>query len=74
VTIGANADGNLNILIFEVGMIKTVELPGVGTVQELVKTFSIHPLLVSQTTWGYQDRSRSASTETIGGSLVTKAG
>ncbi len=71
-SIGANSGGNLNILVFEVGLVATVEAFGVQA--ELVSTVSIHPMVVSPSSWGWNDTSRSAVVQTAGGSALTVAG
>lgn len=67
-TIGANQGGQLNIAIFEVGMIQRI----LGV--EVVLTTGIHPLLVSPRTWTYVDQSRSTAMETVKGSHEVHAG
>lgn len=66
--IGDNGGGQLNIAIFEVGMLFRVF--GI----EAVSTTGIHPLLVSPKSWAYADRSRSSVMETVGGSHEVHAG
>ena len=67
--IGANAGGNLNIYVFEVGTIKDL---GYGLT--LVQTRSIHPLLVAPTEIRWTDTSRSSVQQTLGGSALTLGG
>lgn len=67
--IGANGGGQLNIWAFEVGCVTTSP-----TGIESVSTISVHPLVVAPTTVQYSDASRSAVTETSGGSVRTVAG
>jgi len=70
--IGENLGGNLNILIFEVGMVTTREVLGVETT--LVNTVSIHPLLVAPRSIRYNDPTRSSVQQTGTSSQVTVAG
>jgi len=71
-SLGANKGGNLNIYIFEVGVVNLFELLGVQV--EIVSTMTIHPLLVVPTRIDYRDTSRTAISQTAGGSVVTVAG
>lgn len=68
--IGSNGGGLLNIFIFEVGVITTDPTTGA----ELVTTVSVHPLLVAPRSVRYTDSSRSPTTETTGGAILTRAG
>lgn len=69
-SIGSNGGGNLNILVFEVGIVTTEPTTGA----EVVTTVSVHPLLVVPRSIRYTDASRSPVMETTGGSLLTRAG
>lgn len=64
-----NQGGNLNLLVFEVGMIRRIA-PGV----EIIKTVAIHPLLVAPASIRYSDTSRSNVTDNHAGTIITKAG
>lgn len=67
--IGSNGGGQLNVWVFEVGCVTTSP---VGI--EVVSTISVHPMVVAPTTVQYSDSSRSAVSETTGGSVRTVAG
>jgi hypothetical protein len=72
-TIGSNAGGQLNIIMFEVGMLK--RFTGVGaTLPPLVLLAGIHPLLVAPRSIRYTDPSRSQVTETVKSSHEVQAG
>ena len=68
---GNNAGGNLNLFLFEVGMI--TRDPS-GILPDLVQTVSIQPMVVVPTSIAYTDESRSTITETHQDSIITKAG
>ncbi len=70
--IGGNANGNLNILIFEVGMVTTLE--ALGSQASTTSTVSVHPLLVAPQRIRYTDSSRSSVTQTARGSVKTQGG
>jgi LysM repeat protein len=67
--VGQNAGGNLNIYLFEVGMITRDDNGG-----ETVKVASIHPLLVAPRDVAYTDQSASPVMQTTGGSIMTTSG
>lgn len=68
---GSNEGGQLNLLIFEVGMITRDPL---GIVPDIVSTIGIHPLVVVPASIVYSDTSRTSIVETHDGSIVTKGG
>jgi hypothetical protein len=67
--VGANAGGNLNLFMFEVGMITRQDN---GT--EKVQFVSLHPMVVAPTSIQYDDNSRSPIVQTVGGSVKTVSG
>lgn len=68
---GVNANNNLNLFIFEVGMIHKSPLP---FIPDIVQTVSIHPLVVVPTTIGYEEGTRSTVQQTVGGAILTRSG
>lgn len=68
---GNNLGGQLNVILFELGMITRDPL---GFLPDIVTTIAVHPLVVVPTSIRYQDDSRSTVNETFNGSIVTKAG
>jgi hypothetical protein len=68
---GNNAGGNLNLFLFEVGMITRDPL---GLLPDIVRTVAIHPLVVVPTSIAYTDESRGSVTETHQDTLLTRAG
>lgn len=68
--IGVNANGNLNVYLFEVGLI--VRDPDTG--DEKVHVVGIHPLLVAPRDVSYNDTSRSPTVQTGTGSVTTVSG
>ncbi|MFA5801226.1 MAG: LysM peptidoglycan-binding domain-containing protein [Thermoleophilia bacterium] len=70
--IGVNGGHQLNILIFEVGMIQTIQALGIDL--KVVSTVSVHPLLVAPTSIRYTDATRSSFNQTAGGTVLTPGG
>jgi LysM domain len=68
---GNNKGGNLNVFIFEVGMITRDPF---GILPDIITTVAIHPLVVNPSTIRYSDQTRSSVTETPGGAVYTQAG
>lgn len=68
--IGSNEGGNLNVLMFEVGMLQRDPATGAET----ARTLAVHPMLTAPKTIRYRDSSRTSVTQTVGGALETKAG
>lgn len=68
---GNNKGGQLNLFLFELGMVTRDPL---GIVPDIVTTIGVHPLVVVPTTIRYSDRSRTTIAATHDGSVVTKAG
>lgn len=68
---GNNLGGQLNVILFELGMITRDPL---GFLPDIVTTIAVHPLVVVPTSIRYQDSSRSQVNETHNGAIVTKAG
>lgn len=69
-TIGSNEGGQLNVFLFETGMMTRDPSSGV----ELVQTISLHPLVVAPTSIRYDDATRAAIDETPGQAIETKGG
>lgn len=67
---GTNAGGNLNIFVFEVGILQKNPVSGL----EVPVTVSVHPMVVVPQSIRYTDGSRTAVTQTVGGSLKTIGG
>lgn len=67
---GSNAGGQLNLLVFEVGVL--TRDPATGA--ELATTVSVHPLVVVPRSIRYSDATRSAVMQTTGGAIRTVAG
>ncbi len=70
--IGENAGGQLNVIVFEVGMKTTTEILGVEVV--VVNTVSVHPLLVAPDSVRYSDASRSSIQQSGTSSQLTVGG
>lgn len=68
-TIGVNAGGQLNILLFESGYIRRDRLTG----EEEVVTVAVHPLAMAPRQIAYNDTSRSVVTQSLGGAARTVA-
>jgi hypothetical protein len=68
---GDNAGGNLNIFLFEVGMI--TKDPN-GVVPDIVRTVALHPLVVVPSSILYTDEGRGGVAETHQDSVLHKAG
>ncbi len=68
--IGNNSGGQLNVLVFEVGMINRIPATG----DEIVHTIAVHPMFVAPSDITYVDRTRSVVSETAGGALRTVSG
>lgn len=68
--IGANAGGNLNAYLFEVGMLITDPVTG----REQAITIAMHPLLTVPSSITYRSASRSPVARTSGGALKTNSG
>jgi hypothetical protein len=68
--IGANANGNLNLILFEVGMIIRED----PDAEPKVSAVGVHPLLVVPESIQYQDASRSPTSQTSGGAVQTVSG
>lgn len=67
---GSNAGGQLNLLVFEVGVL--TRDPATGA--EVATTVSVHPLVVVPRSIRYSDTTRSAVMQTTGGAIRTVAG
>lgn len=68
---GNNKGGQLNVFLFEVGMITRDPL---GILPDVILPIAIHPLVVNPATIRYSDTSRSSVVETPGGAVHTVAG
>jgi len=68
--IGNNQGGNLNVLVFEVGMLITDP----NTQQRRTVTIAVHPLHVAPSSIDWQDRTRSKVDKTAGGAVRTVGG
>lgn len=69
--VGVNAGRQLNLFMFEVGIIKD---PEPGFVPQIIQLVGLHPLVVVPSSIRYADSGRSVATQTDGGALLTKAG
>lgn len=68
---GNNRGGQLNVIVFELGMIRKDPL---GILPDFVSTVSIQPMVVVPSSISYQDDTRTNVTETVGGAIVTRGG
>lgn len=68
---GNNKGRQLNVFIFEVGMLTRDPF---GILPDIVTTVAVHPLVVNPTTIRYSDNTRSSVTETPGGAVYSQAG
>ena len=68
---GNNRGGQLNLFMFELGMVRSDPL---GILPDIVTTLAVHPMVVVPSTIVYQDESRSALDETHDGAILTKDG
>lgn len=66
-----NLGGQLNLIMFELGMITRDPF---GVIPDIVQTVAVHPLVVVPSSIRYTDNTRSTAQETHDGSIVTKAG
>lgn len=69
--IGDNGGGNLNLIMFELGMLTRDPF---GLFPDLVRTIAIHPMVVVPTQIRYQDTSRGSVQETHDAAVLTVAG
>lgn len=67
---GSNAGGNLNILVFEVGMLTTYPFSD----EPLITPVTVQPLAVAPRSIRYTDTSRTLVTQTQGGAIRTVGG
>lgn len=68
---GNNRGGQLNLFLFELGMVRSDPL---GILPDIVTTLAVHPMVVVPATIVYQDDSRSALDEVHDGAILTKDG